>query len=227
MTLIEESIDLASAPANDEFRPAIHGGKESPCLRQGDRPEMAALGPRFGALRDAGEPSNVNLAQALTEPEGAKDQASSYVLHRAEDGVMVLSRGYPPRAGRAQRGGLYGLSPLTNFAGAFTSGMTIVGAAFSSDMAARLAELELVEQLALDPRAVDRAPSGAAGCRSEGRTIVAARLRKVDLPEATRILVRHGGEIVTEIAVPNRPTSTLTVAARTRRRTDPETGAAG
>ena len=73
----------------------------------------------------------------------------------------------------------------------------VVGAAFTSATAARAARRELIEQLAVDPGAVNQAPLGAVGRRSEGRLIVAARIPRRDLPEATQILERHGGTIVT------------------------------
>ena len=79
--------------------------------------------------------------------------------------------------------------------------MMVVGAAFTSVTAARAARLELIEQLAIDPGSVNQAPLGAVGRRSDGRQIVAARIPRRDLPEATQILVRHGGRIVTRFLV--------------------------
>lgn len=80
--------------------------------------------------------------------------------------------------------------------------MTVLGAAFSSESAASAAERELVEQLHIDPGCLDRAPLGAVGRTSEGRLILAARLPHRVLPEAARIIARHGGEIVTENSAP-------------------------
>jgi hypothetical protein len=96
--------------------------------------------------------------------------------------------------------------------------MTVVGAAFSSEIAAQAAEREVVEQLALDPRSIDRAPLGAVGRRSDGRIIVAARISRQALPEAISILVRHGGEIVTGMSAPG-ATGGIRVEAETRART--------
>lgn len=79
--------------------------------------------------------------------------------------------------------------------------MMVVGAAFTSATAARAAQRELIDQLAIDPGAVNQAPLGAVGRRSEGRLIVAARIPRRDLPEATQILERHGGKIVTRAPI--------------------------
>ena len=54
-----------------------------------------------------------------------------------------------------------------------------------------------MRRLAIDPGSVNQAPLGAVGRRSEGRLIVAARVSPQVLPEATQILKRHGGRIVT------------------------------
>ena len=78
--------------------------------------------------------------------------------------------------------------------------MTVVGAAFTTSAAARAAERELIELLAIEPGCINRAPLGAVGRRSEGRSIVAARISRQSVAEATRILVRHGGEIVTTVS---------------------------
>jgi hypothetical protein len=78
--------------------------------------------------------------------------------------------------------------------------MTVVGAAFSSKSAARAAEHELTERLGLDPRAMELAPLGAVGRLTEDRHIVAAHVPATAVPEATQIIIRHGGEIVTEVS---------------------------
>ncbi|MEA2622078.1 MAG: hypothetical protein QOH61_988 [Chloroflexota bacterium] len=80
--------------------------------------------------------------------------------------------------------------------------MTVVGAAFSSEAEARAAEKELAERFALDEGSLERAPLGAVGSPSEGRLIVAARIPSGSVPEASKIIERHGGEIVTEVALP-------------------------
>jgi hypothetical protein len=78
--------------------------------------------------------------------------------------------------------------------------MTIVGAAFSSESAARAAEHDLTEQLGLAPGAMELAPLGAVGRKSEDRHIVAAHVPATAIQQATQIIVRHGGVIVTEVS---------------------------
>lgn len=81
--------------------------------------------------------------------------------------------------------------------------MIVVGAAFSSESAARAAEHELSERLGIDPQAMELAPLGAVGRKAEERLIVAAHVPAQAIPEATRIIARHGGEIVTDITRPS------------------------
>jgi len=81
MSVIEQTVEVACPPARDDIEPDVEGRGVTSRGIEAQRPEMASLDPRYGRLRDAGQPGDVGLAQATTDPDLAEGGAESLVVH--------------------------------------------------------------------------------------------------------------------------------------------------
>src|SRR3990170_694006 len=103
MARVEQTIELARPPARRELHPDLEGGADAPRRFEGERPEMAAFGPRDHGTMDSRRPGEVLLSPSSSDPERPDRAAEAKVVHGANTEAQRFAAAFAPADGASPR----------------------------------------------------------------------------------------------------------------------------
>jgi len=95
MALIEQPVEIAAAPSEEDDEVGSHGVRESLEGVELDATNTATLGERYLILADAGVSARVLLAPAESMAERSQPPPDPHAVHVAKDRDQCVSPAHP------------------------------------------------------------------------------------------------------------------------------------